>query len=58
MCDGIRVILEPACRSQGIEPTACAVFWLVLPFREGGILYDEVNTIFLLFSKSHPRVYS
>ena len=40
MFDGIRVILEPACRYQGIEPTACALFWLVLPFREGGILYD------------------
>ena len=32
MFDGIRVVLEPACRSQGIEPTASAIFWLVLPF--------------------------
>jgi len=38
----LRVILEPACRHQSIEHTASAVFvafWLVLPFREGGILY-------------------
>ena len=39
---GIRVILEPACIHQSIEHTASAVpvaFWLVLPFREGRILY-------------------
>ena len=59
MFDGIRVILEPACRYQGIEPTACALFWLVLPFREGGnytikltqFLYSFQNLILVFILK-------
>ena len=58
----MKVILELACRYQSIEYTARAVFvgfWLVLPFREGMILYDLVKKyIIVLYLKFSTQKFS